>query len=107
MMVNMKMSPEEAKEESGISEVDAPLYPYGLMIRLNDESLEKVGLTELPKVGTKIQITAMCEVVSTSSRQDQSGEDESSVELQITDMELGAAQSSNTMASILYGVSGS
>ena len=106
-LVDMKMDAEEAKEQ-GSTEVgsDAPAYPYGLEIRLDDGSLAKLGMTSLPKVGTKVQVSALATVVSTSQRSDREGESESSVCLQITAMEVGGAQETQTAqstASLLYG----
>lgn len=91
-MINMKMSPKEAKEWSEPSPAEAPEYPYGLSIDLSDESLAKLGITELPKVGAQLEIRAKVTVTSTSSYETQGGEPDKRVCLQITDMELGAAQ---------------
>lgn len=89
-MVNMKMSAKEAKEYAGVPEPgNAPKYPYGLSICLNSDSLEKLGFADLPAVGQKLQIVAVCEVQAVRSNQQQDGDKESSVDLQITDMEVG------------------
>ena len=102
--IDMTQSKEEAKEYGdSLMEGDAPKYPYGLKITLNDESLAKLNLTQLPAIGTKLQISATAEVCSTSAYQDQSGEAETSMSLQITAMELGGTQQSNDLASKLYG----
>jgi len=105
-MIDMKQSAEEAQENSPEATSDAPMYPYGLRISLDDGALEKLGVTVLPKVGSKIQVTAMCEVCSTSEHSDQAGEKEANVSLQITAMELGSVQeekTSTSIASALYG----
>lgn len=101
--VDMKMSAEEAKEQYEPSAVDAPEYPYGLRISLDDDALEKLGITQLPAVGSKMQLSATVEVCSTSAYSTQEGEAETSVSLQITAMELGAAQQSSNAATMLYG----
>lgn len=87
-MANMKMSREEAKEYSEPMATDAPEYPYGLCIDLNDDSLEKLGITSLPAVGTVVTIQAKAIVTSTSSNSTQGGEQEMRASLQITDMEV-------------------
>lgn len=103
-MVNMKMSAEEAKEYSGlVSEANAPEYPYGLMIDLNDDSLEKLGIKDLPAVGAEMTLMARVVVTRVSSNQTQGGEAEACVGLQITDMELNRPAGGSTMASRLYG----
>lgn len=103
-MINMKMSKEEAQEETAPTAADAPEYPYGLSISLDEESMAKLGITELPKVGTQMQITAMVTVCGTSQYSTQGGEDEKNLSLQITDMEISGAPRPAT-ASVLYGSS--
>lgn len=93
-MKNMAMSAEERKEYGAISPTDSgkgPKYPYGLCLCLNDGSLEKLGVTSLPEVGTRIHIMAVAEVTRVASNQQAGGDAESSVDLQITDMELAPA----------------
>jgi len=103
-LVSMKMSAEESKEYNTM-EMDAPQYPYGLSIDLDDDALEKLGITALPKVGGEMMITAKCVVKSVSSNQMQGGDAESRVCLQITDMDIGQTDNAqnNDRASKLYG----
>lgn len=103
-MINMKMSAEESKEYGGM-EIEAPEYPYGLSIDLGDDSLEKLGITALPKVGSEMMITAKCVVKSVSSNQMQGGDKESRVCLQITDMDVGQTENAqnDNRATKLYG----
>lgn len=94
-MINMAMSKEEAAEYAGeittaSDAADAPRYPYGLCLCLNDEALVKLGIKELPKVGGTMLIQAQVTVTRVSSNQTQGDEAESSVDLQITDMETSA-----------------
>lgn len=115
-LVDMAMSPEEAAEEEGCcapattsgADPDAPKYPYGLSLSLNEESLGKLGLTQMPAVGTKVRITAECTVTGTSAYQTQGGESEENVSLQITAMEMGETQGDDqpeygNIAKALYG----
>lgn len=104
-MINMKTSKEEAQEQMQPTAADAPEYPYGLTICLDEESMAKLGITELPKVGTQMQITALVTVCSTSQYSTQGGEDESNLSLQITDMEISGTPRKDTTA-VLYGNSG-
>ena len=48
-LINMKQS---NKSETGIApaESEAPRYPYGLELRLDKESLDKLGVKTLPSV---------------------------------------------------------
>lgn len=100
-LVNMKASAEESQEYG----MESPEYPYGLSIDLDDDSLEKLGITALPKVGAEMMVTARCVVKSVSSSQMQGGDQESRVCLQITDMEIGQTDNAqnNDRATKLYG----
>lgn len=102
-MVNMKMSAKEAQEWAEPTASDAPEYPYGLCINLDEEGLAKLGISTPPPVGTQMTITARCVVTNTSQYRTQGKEDEASVGLQITDMEVGEASSGTDAASVLYG----
>ena len=104
-LTNMKMSADEAKEYTTGGEIagDAPQYPYGLCIRLDDDAIEKLGLTMLPAVGTEMMVMAKVFVKSTSAHSSQGGEDHKDVELQITDLELGPASGASGAAQALYG----
>jgi hypothetical protein len=105
-MVNMMQSAEEAKEDSAPSADDAPKYPYGLCISLDEEVLAKLGMTQPPAVGTKFTLTANATVTSASSYQTEGSENESSSSWQITDMEVASPTrptSSADAASMLYG----
>lgn len=104
-LVSMKMSREEAKEISQPSMMDAPEYPYGLCLDLDDDALEKLGITVLPKVGTEMLINAKVVVKSVSSYDTQGGEAEARVSLQVTDMEIASNQTerNNGAATLLYG----
>lgn len=103
----MKMSPEEAQEQYGSSPVsEAPQYPYGLQIQLDEEALAKLGLPVLPQVGEKMIITARVEVTSVSQYENQMSGKEKNVSLQITDMELGADKEDQSAENAIYGSQG-
>lgn len=90
-MINLRMTKKEATDQLGAVPADpkdAPLYPYGTSLRLDDETLLKLGLSELPAVGAKFTLHAVVEVTGVRSSQRQ-GEQDSSLDLQVTDMELG------------------
>jgi hypothetical protein len=100
-MINMKSKPER-EEMPGDIEKDEPSYPYGLCISLEKDSLDKLGISTLPKVGTEMTISAKAYVKTVSSYQTQGGDD-MRVELQITDMEVMGSQVQNAAATMLYG----
>lgn len=111
-LVNMQMDAEEAKEYSGVpTPGDTPKYPWGLCITLDDGSLEKLGVSQLPQPGDVVMITAQAVVTSVSANAQMNGDSESCVSLQITDMQLGPAQQDSAAksartASALWGSEG-
>lgn len=103
-MISMKQEAER-EEMPGEIEYDEPMYPYGLCLHLSQEQLEKLGITALPAVGTEMTLTAKVFVKGTSAYETQGGKD-MSMDLQITDMELGASDKAPTAersATLLYG----
>lgn len=94
-MIDMAHTPDDVKKE--LAEMGSPasatplvgLYPYGLCISLDDETLQKLKLDgELPGVGEMIHLCAMAKVTSVSEneREDSNGGKKvcRRVELQIT-----------------------
>jgi hypothetical protein len=63
-------------------------YPYGLEVRLDRTTLKKLGITSLPKVGSKMTLTAIVLVEEARESQRREGEPDRSVTLQITKMDL-------------------
>jgi len=98
-MIDMAKSPEEVKEEVGkmmptvaskIADAPAvPVYPYGLCLSLEDDSIEKLALgDDLPEVGEMIHLCAMAKVTSVSKNERETTDGEKKlcrrIELQIT-----------------------
>lgn len=84
-LVNMKRTEEKKTENMAIASPDSPVYPYGLNISLGHEEIKKLGLKELPKVGSKMKMMAMVEITSVSQYESKGGVD-GSISLQITDL---------------------
>jgi hypothetical protein len=107
-LINMELSAEEAKELTTPDPGEAPKYPWGLELRLEDDQLAKLGITVLPAVGAAMQMTARVEVTALSARDSQQGGSSKCLTLQVTDMALAADTSDTTAAAQLYaGTSGS
>lgn len=104
-LVNMKVS--KAEREARYSEksvaADAPSYPYGLSINLDDEALEKLGLEELPAVDAKVMIVAKATVTNVSSNASTGGEKRRSIALQITDLCLESGSSKDAATELYKG----
>lgn len=91
-MVSMERTEAEKKNDKsqGLavpSPSDGPDYPYGLSVELRDESLKKLGIKELPEVGTKMVMECEVEVVRTSQRAGKDSADRE-VGFQIVKMKL-------------------
>ncbi|CUI38286.1 Uncharacterised protein [Achromobacter xylosoxidans] len=104
-LIDMKLSPEEAKEmdcSAGClgAEDGGPKYPWGLILSLDDDTLRKLGVSELPKVGQQMHLMAVVEVCTTSQHANQEGTDKC-VSLQIT--QLGLEGAGPDAAQMLYG----
>lgn len=104
-MTNMKMSAKEAKGMGGPTEAVAnqPKYPYGLRISLNDETLKKMGITNLPKAGEKMKIYAAVDVAGSSANDTMDGGKSLSMELQITDLALIGEVEKESPEKKIYG----
>lgn len=89
-MTDLKITKKEAKAKSEsmvIGSPDSERYPYGLRLELNNDSLEKLGIKDMPAVGAVLMFEAKAKVVG--SRQSATeGSENRSVELQITHIDL-------------------
>jgi hypothetical protein len=111
-MIDMKLT-KKAKTMLGEPiDCEAPEYPYGLRICLDGDSLEKLGITELPDIDAEFKVTALACVVSVSQHESQgSDKPHRSLDLQIEMMELApakeeAGESGASSAQRMYANSG-
>jgi hypothetical protein len=97
-MKSMKLTKAETENASPIeAKAAAPQYPWGLRLELNDETMKKLGLKELPDVGEKMVLKANVVVESVSQNDTKDGKRQN-MSLQITDMDLGEAEKSEEPA---------
>ncbi len=102
-MVGMKMSARAKAEMAEPTPTDPPRYPWGLSLTLDEDSLDKLGMSALPEVGETRHLMAAVTVTSCSSNESESGKHRS-VTLQITEMALGEPpKDSSAHAEKLYG----
>lgn len=71
---------------------NSPRYPYGLRLDLSSESLEKLGMKAMPKVGAKLMLEAEVEVQSVSIGDSVDGGKNRSLSIQVTEMALGTGK---------------
>jgi hypothetical protein len=103
-LINMENTSAEAEEQVSPT-ADAPKYPWGLCISLNDESLEKLGVKTLPAVGTDVTIIAKATVSGTSEFSTEGEGSRASMDLQITDLQVDGMDRDlfGRAAKMLYG----
>lgn len=109
-MTSMKI--DDKKREERFNEtvaVDAPTYPWGLSLHLDEDSLEKLGISKLPEVGGTVIVYARANITSVESRESEGGgrgvHKHRSVGLQITDLALLENEDENSKSTeeTLYG----
>lgn len=84
MLVNLKKTIEEKKEDAEVSILDRADYPYGLRLHLETDVVKKLEMSK-PSLGDMIPIIASAEVVSINKEDNGEG---FSIALQITDMDI-------------------
>ena len=83
----------QTKDSSLVSPVEQDEYPYGLRLRLDNDSLKKLGLTELPAIDSEHKLVALVCVVGLSMNESAGeGEPYHSIELQIEQLALMPAK---------------
>ena len=86
-MANLKLSRRERETQTMVDDDEQKdTYPYGLIIRLEEEELNKLGLG-LKQVGQECSFTTAAVVTNVSKEPGEVG-GERSMTLQITDMEV-------------------
>ena len=104
-LINMENTPQEAQQMVSPTASDAPKYPWGLCITLNDDSLDKLNVKTLPAVGTEVTIVAKATVSRTSENATEGSGNCASMDLQITDMQIDGLEADlfGRAAEMLYG----
>ena len=91
-LINMQLSKKDSKAEfSGVEEDQGPRFPHGLTLHLNNESLKKLGMTDLPTVGDKVLIAGFGVISSASENRRQRGTDRD-VSIQLQELIVGPAE---------------
>lgn len=84
-MIDLKTTNESDSQPVAIAAPEGVNYPYGTRLDLDEATLKKLGIVELPAVGSKLMFEAKAVVIG--SRQSVS-EGSRSLELQITAIDL-------------------
>jgi hypothetical protein len=80
----------KARDKSYEGKIGGDDYPYGLGVSLDHDSLSKLGIHTLPKVGSKIKLHAHAHVKSASEESRDGGQKTRRVELELRHMMLEA-----------------
>lgn len=89
---DMKLTKSQQKETMPQAvAADAPSYPYGLTLRLDSASLDKLDISKLPKVGAKVTVQAIG-VVTSVSQHESKNNDSRNVEIQLQEMGVESAE---------------
>lgn len=88
-MASMELTAEQSKEEGAEIANYRPRWAVS-PIYLSDEALAALGISEPLKPGSVVMLMATAKVVSAELREDQQGESEQYMSIQITDMTLKA-----------------
>jgi len=102
-LVSMKLEKkdrEKAYPQPSMLE-DGPIYPWGLNLTLDHETLEKLEVDALPEAGEQLLLIAKVKVTGTTSNDSTDGKRQS-VSLQITEMCLEDAGEKVDVAGKLY-----
>ena len=96
-LTSMKITKQERKENTSpvpteVGMNGGPQYPWGLQVNLDDASLKKMGVSLADyAVDDVVELYARCKVTRLSQSAREGGEKDRTMELQITDMCLEAA----------------
>lgn len=94
-LVDMKFTKAEIKEEKREYGGEMQPYPWGLAIRLESTELEKLGIKDLPQVGSEMHLICVAEVTGVNMSSSVGQEDETCVALQITHMQVISQESAD------------
>lgn len=105
-MIDVKITEEERKnmaQPSDVSKVEH--YPHGLKLHINEATMKKLMISELPDVESEMIIMARVSVVDARSEMIEGSGREKSMTLQITEMDLKPAEQKEKKETteILYG----
>lgn len=89
-LIDMKTK-SEAQRSTLVAPEMREEYPYGLRLTLDNDTLAKLGMSELPAIDSEFKLMALCCVVSVHQSERSDGEPHRSVELQIEQMALAPA----------------
>lgn len=100
---SLKRKRDDSGDDMAMEPSDS-LYPWGTSLYLETETLDVLGLDELPAVGEEMLVVAKARVTGVNQRETEDGQNRN-VDLQLTDMDVRQPEgpSIEDMAGRLYG----
>lgn len=95
-MIDMKL-PKSKRHETAMPVSSGQDYPYGLTINLDNDSLKKLGMKELPEVGAECMVHGVGKIVRVSESAYEK-EESRVVEIQITKLALSHDEEEEAVA---------
>lgn len=93
-LVSLKRTKKDKKQNSDeVATSSHEDFPFGLSINLDDETLGKLGITKLPKVGSDMIVAGIGVVESISERSDKNKKSRN-VQIQLTKLSVGPLKAS-------------
>jgi hypothetical protein len=94
---------QEKREGSILSVEDKPSYPMGLRLELDEETVKKLGLSEMPDVGSFMHLLGKAEVIVVRKEEGRGDDHSFSMTLQLQDADLKPEASHSKVSNKLYG----
>ena len=101
-MTDLKRTASEINDDDVCCVGSDEKYPWGMRLHLQTAEIDKLGLG-LPKVGSEVVFTGKAIVQEVSSREELDGKKNSSVQLQLTEMDIPNVSNDDEKAERLYG----
>jgi hypothetical protein len=100
-LVDLKLPKKTKKEMNKVMEMEQPRYPYGFQLRFDAEQVAKLPQLEKVKIGEKVTIQGIGEVIEVRKVERQKQDGQFSVEIQLK--QIGVQGSSPKKNETLIG----
>lgn len=100
-LVDLRLPKKSKKELTKEVEIDQPKYPYGFQLRFDSEQVKKLPQLEKVKIGEKVTVNAIGEVIEVRKVDRQKEDNQFSVEIQLK--QIGVQGSSPKKNDTLIG----
>ena len=93
----------KAERESSVFSVeDKPSYPHGIRLELDEETVAKLGLTDVPEVGDMMNVIGRAEVITVRKEEGRGDDHSFSITLQLQELDVSAESKEKMVSNVLY-----